>query len=78
MLVYDPTKLNQQQLRMVELFKQPWPDEDFDQVRDLIVQILAKRIDEEMERLEKERGWTSETYEQWGNEHMRTPYRDAL
>ena len=30
--MYAPTKLNQQQLRIVELFRNPWPAEDFDQV----------------------------------------------
>lgn len=36
---------------------------------------LVRRIDDEIEQLEKENGWTAETYEQWLNEHMRTPYR---
>ncbi len=28
-----------------------------------------------MERLEREKGWTSVTYEKWGNEHMRISYK---
>jgi hypothetical protein len=27
-----------------------------------------------MESLAKEKGWNEETYEQWGKEHLRTPY----
>lgn len=36
---------------------------------------LVRRIDDEMERLEEENGWTAETYEQWSQEHMRTSYK---
>jgi len=68
-------KLNEQQLQMLRLFKEPMPEEDFLQMKRLAVQLLAKKVDEEMERLEKEKGWTQETYEQWGKEHMRTPYK---
>jgi hypothetical protein len=28
-----------------------------------------------MERLETEKGWTKEIYEQWGEEHIRSPYK---
>ena len=68
-------RLNEQQLDMLRLFKEPMPDEDFLQIKRLVVQLLAKKLDEEMERLEKEKGWTQETYEQWGKEHFRTPYK---
>jgi len=69
------TRLNEQQLQMLRLFKDPMPEEDFQQMKRLAVQLLAKKVDEEMERLEKEKGWTQETYEQWGKEHLRTPYK---
>jgi hypothetical protein len=38
--------------------------------------MLAENVDEEMEKLEEEKGWTQETYEQWGKEHLRTPYKN--
>ncbi len=28
-----------------------------------------------MERLTNEEQWTQDTYEKWGEEHMRTPYK---
>lgn len=68
-------KLNEQQLDMLQLFKDPMPEEDYQQMRKLAVHLLAKKLDNEMERLEKEKGWNQETYEQWGKEHMRTPYK---
>ncbi len=72
---FPNTQLNEQQLDMVRLLKIPMAEEDYLQMRRLAVQLLAKKIDEEMERLEKEKGWTQDTYEQWGKEHMRTPYK---
>ena len=71
----EPTRLNEQQLEMLRLFKSPLPQDDFNEIKRLVVKILAKNIDNEMERLEKENKLTSETYEQWGKEHMRTQYK---
>lgn len=68
----DFTKLNPQQQDMLRLFKSPMPEKDYNEVRRFVVKTLAKNIDSEMERLEKEKGWTSETYEQWGKEHIRS------
>lgn len=70
-----PTRLNEQQLEMLRLFQNPLPEPDFQEVKRFVVKILARNIDEEMERLEKEKGWTKETYEQWGKEHIRSPYK---
>lgn len=67
----DVTRLNQQQQDMLRLFKTPMSEEDYGEIRKFVVKTLAKNIDTEMERLEKEKGWTQETYEQWGKEHMR-------
>lgn len=67
--------LNQQQQDMLRLFKSPMPEPDYDEIKRFIVKMLAKNIDDEMERLEKEKGWTQETYEQWGREHIRTSYQ---
>ena len=74
-LAQNPTKLNQQQIAMLNLFKNPLPDEAYKEIKNHIVKVLAKLLDEEMERLEKEKGWTEETYEQFGKEHMRTIYK---
>ncbi len=67
--------LNQQQQEMLRLFKKPMPEPDYIEIKRFIVKMLSKNIDDEMERLAKEKGWTQETYEQWGKEHLRTPYQ---
>ncbi len=65
-------RLNEQQLDMIRLFERPMPQSHYDELRRFVVNLLAKQLDEEMDRLEKENGWTAETYEQWGKEHMRS------
>jgi len=71
----DIPRMNQQQLDMLRLFQSPMPEQDYNEIKRFVVKTLAKNIDDEMERLEKEKGWTQETYEQWGKEHRRTPYK---
>jgi hypothetical protein len=65
------TKLNKQQLEMLRVFQNPFSEEDFLTVKRQIVQILNRRLQEELARLDKENGWTAETYEQWGHDHDR-------
>jgi hypothetical protein len=66
-------RLNEQQIDMLRLFKNPMRQQDYDEIRQLAVKLLAQNIDEEMDALEKQKGWNQDTYEQWGNEHLRTP-----
>ncbi len=66
-------KLNQQQLDMLRLFQNPMPEQDQVEIKRVIVKALAKNIDTEMELLEKEKGWTEQTYEDWGKEHLGNP-----
>jgi hypothetical protein len=66
-------RLNEQQMDMLRLFKNPMRQQDYDEIRNLAVKLLAQNIDEEMDVLEKKNGWNKDTYDQWGNEHLRTP-----
>jgi hypothetical protein len=74
-LMQNSTRLNTQQLEMLRLFVHPMPEKVYDEIKRFVVKMLAENIDVEMERLEKEKGWTQETYEQWGKEHLRTSYK---
>jgi len=67
----NATRLNPQQQDMLRLFKTPMPEQDYNDIKRLVVEKLAKMIDVEMEHLEQENGWNADTYEQWGKEHMR-------
>jgi len=65
------TRLNEQQLQMLRLFKDPMPEEDFQQMKRLAVQLLAKKLDGLVETWEKENGITEDYYEELSKQHFR-------
>jgi hypothetical protein len=71
----QPTKLSNLQLELLKIFSRNLPDEELLEIRSLLSHYFAQKVDKEFEKLEKERGWTAETYDQWAKEHMRTPYK---
>ncbi|MFP5043106.1 hypothetical protein [Parasediminibacterium sp. JCM 36343] len=50
------TSLNEQQVMMLRLFKKPLPQEDFMQMQQLAVKLLAKQLDEKVDEWETENG----------------------
>jgi len=46
--------------------------------RQLLVDYFADKITDELDLLFEEKDWSvEEKVEEWGNEHMRTPYKPA-
>jgi hypothetical protein len=70
-------KLNEQQLQMLSLFKNPMPEEDFLQMRQLAVQLLAKQLDNLVEDWEKENNITPEYYDELSKQHFRSSKKSA-
>jgi hypothetical protein len=66
-------QLNEQQVDMLRLFKNPMRQQDYDEIRKLAVKLLAQNIDAEMDDLQRQKGWSQDTFDQWGNQHLRTP-----
>jgi hypothetical protein len=64
-------KLSNLQMELLKIFNRDLPDEQVLEIRSLLAEYFLNKADEELERLEKEKGWTAETYEQWANEHWR-------
>ena len=64
--------LNDQQVMMLRLLKKPLPEDDFIQMRRLAVKLLAKQLDETLEKWELENEVTEETYEKLSNVHFRS------
>jgi hypothetical protein len=54
--------LNEQQVLMLRLFKNPLSDEDFTQIRRLAVKLLSKNMDETLDQWEKENNIDEKTY----------------
>jgi len=69
---YISNHLNDQQVMMLRLLKKPLPEEDFVQMRRLAVKLLAKHLDEAVDKWELENDITEETYEKLSKAHFRT------
>ena len=52
-------------------------EDDFDEFRDLLAKFFAMEAQNAIDRLWVDGAINEETIEQWGAEHMRTPYRYA-
>ena len=73
-LSQNPTRLNEQQLQMLRLFKEPMAEEDYKLVKKEILFLKAKKIDTALEQWEKENNISAEDYERWSKEHFKIPY----
>lgn len=69
--------LNEQQLDMLRLLRNPLPKEYFQQLRRLAVQLLGKQLDEVMGNWEKNNDITESDYEKLSEEHFRKPYKKS-
>ena len=49
-------------------------EEDLRELKDALARFFAERADREMERLWNEGVINEQVLEDWGKEHMRTPY----
>lgn len=67
-----PDSLNEQQLMMLRLLKNPMPNDDFIQIRRLAVKLLAKQINETIEEWETKNNITADTYEEMSKMHFRS------
>lgn len=70
---YINSPLNDQQVLMLRLLKKPLPEEDFIQMRRLAVKLLAKQLDESVEKWENENNIAEATYDKLINAHFRSP-----
>ena len=68
---FNSSRLTDLQLTMMQLFSRDLSEEDTLAIRRMMVKYFAEKLDTEMERLEKENGWTAETYAAWADEHNR-------
>lgn len=73
--VLSNPNLNEQQLDMLRLLRNPLPNEYFQQLRRLAVQLLGKQLDEVIEKWEVDNDITESDYEKLSKEHFRTPYK---
>lgn len=66
------TQLNQAQLEVLKLMVSvPNTDEDIAELKKLLLNYLYQRAMRIVNKVDKERGYTQETFNQWSQEHMR-------
>ncbi|MDQ2772403.1 MAG: hypothetical protein M3Y54_18105 [Bacteroidota bacterium] len=63
----QPTKLNSIQISLLRLFERGMSDEDTLELRRVIVAHLSQKMLAEVERIDAERGYTTEDYERMLN-----------
>lgn len=71
-IAIENSKLNEQQLDMLKLLKNPLPEQAFAKIRRLAVQLVAEQLDNIMDKWEQENDVTPETYQNLSKEHFRS------
>ena len=69
--------LNEAQLSILRLLGSMKTVEEVDELRQVICDYYARRVDEEVDKLGESGQWNDEKNEAVLNEHLRTPYEYA-
>lgn len=69
--------LNAAQMEFLQLLARIKTEEELNELRKVVCDFYARKIDEEMERLWAEGKWDNEKNEAVLKEHLRTPYKYA-
>ena len=73
--IMETTVFTPAQQRILQMMSYVKSDEEFADIEDLLSNYFAKKVDDELDALCEEGQITPADIEQWGNEHMRTPYK---
>ncbi|MBK9462196.1 MAG: hypothetical protein IPN94_22940 [Sphingobacteriales bacterium] len=68
------SKLSNIQLELLKLFSTNISDSDVLDIKQLIINYYAQKIDNELDTLWEQRQYNANTISTWANEHLRTPY----
>jgi hypothetical protein len=63
------------QLELLKTFSRPIPEEQVLEIRQLLADYFARKVDDGVDALFAEKGWDATTAEGWLTEHNRTPYQ---
>ena len=67
-----PTKLSNLQMELLKLYPYTVSGEELNEIRRLLADYFARKIDDEMNQLWQRRSWNEQTIEDWKNEHLRS------
>lgn len=71
------TALNEAQMSILRLLGSMKTVEEVDELRQVICDYYARRVNEEVDKLWKSGQWDNEKNEAVLEEHLRTPYKNA-
>jgi hypothetical protein len=64
-------KLTNVQLELLKLFQYNLPDNQLNDIKEMLTKYFAKSAADEMDKLWDEKNWDENTIESWKNEHLR-------
>ena len=70
----EATILNPIQQHLLMMFAYDSNEEHLKEIKDVLAKHFAKKVDDEMDVLWNEGKINQDVIEEWGKEHMRTPY----
>jgi hypothetical protein len=71
----NQTIFNSAQLKILQMMSYIKTDEELEELQNVLSDYYAKKVDKEMDSLWENGIINEKTIEQWGKEHMRTPYK---
>lgn len=71
-----PTKLSNIQVELLKLYAHNVSDNELQDIKKMLAEYFARKVDEEMDQLWEEKGWDEQTIESWKNEHLRSKSKD--
>lgn len=71
----EHTVFNPAQRHILQLMSYMRDDSQIDELDRILSEYYAKRIDDDLDKFVADGDITPETIENWGKEHMRTPYK---
>ena len=74
-VIMEATVFNPIQLHLLKMFSYDSTEEHLNEIKDVLAKHFAKKVDDEMDALWNEGKINADVIEDWGKEHMRTPYK---
>lgn len=67
----EALRLNNAQRELLNLFSQDIPEQQWQEIREMLSKYFAEKLSDEVDELWEKNNWTEETMKQWENEHNR-------
>lgn len=71
----ETTVFNNAQLHLLHMMSYIKTSEELDDLKNVISDYFAQKVDVELDNLCEQGAITANTIEDWGKEHLRTPYK---